>query len=427
MSSEPIARDRRATSLILLCWLAYAASYVGKLSYNANISQFEAALGISHADAGMVSTFFFFAYGAGQVVNGILCKHYPIKPLIFSALTVASCMNVLVVLVPTFAAIKFIWLVNGIAMSFLWTSLIRLLSETLDKKDIPRAVFLMGTTVASGTFVVYGLSAIFAAVGAYKITFFIAAALMMSAAAVWLLSFDRFVIPLRAARKEEKVEKAAAMPIDAAEKKAGRIKRYAFFFAVILSFAVANNFVKDGLTAWTPSMLSKLYETPGWLSILLTLLLPVLAIAGAGVALRLRRRVVSFVATCTIFFSGSALLVLAVVLLLPTGMVAVTVACFGIISCMMAGVNNVITSMIPLHMKDSFNSGRMAGIINGFCYLGSTLSTYGLGLIADNFDWIAVFYVLLAVAAAVAVFGTVFIAISYLKNRKKPQEERIIL
>ena len=53
MSSEPIARDRRATSLILLCWLAYAASYVGKLSYNANISQFEANLGISHADAGM--------------------------------------------------------------------------------------------------------------------------------------------------------------------------------------------------------------------------------------------------------------------------------------------------------------------------------------------------------------------------------------
>ena len=427
MSSVPNVRDRRATSLIFLCWMAYAASYVGKLSYNANISQFEANLGISHADAGMVSTFFFFAYGAGQVVNGILCKRYPIKPLIFSALAVASCMNVLVVLVPSFSAIKFIWLVNGIAMSFLWTSLIRLLSETLNKKDIPRAVFLMGTTVATGTFVVYGLSAIFAAADAYRTTFYIAAALMMGAAVVWLIFFDRFVTPLRAERKAEKAERTAALPTDTAERRSGRIKKVALFFAVIFSFAVANNFVKDGLTAWTPSMLSKLYATPGWLSILLTLLLPILGIAGAGVALRLRRRVVSFVATCTIFFSGSALLVLAVILLLPTGMVAVTVACFGIISCMMAGVNNVITSMIPLHMKDNFNSGRMAGIINGFCYLGSTLSTYGLGLIADHFDWIAVFYVLLAVAATVSVFGTAFISISYLKNRKKEKEERIIL
>lgn len=427
MSSETSVRDRRATGLILLCWLAYAASYVGKLSYNANISQFEANLGISHADAGMVSTFFFFAYGAGQVVNGILCKHYPIKPLIFSALAIASCMNILVVLVPSFAAIKFLWLVNGIAMSFLWTSLIRLLSETLNKRDIPRAVFLMGTTVATGTFVVYGLSAIFAAVDAYRVTFFIAAALMMAAALVWLLSFDRLVLPLRAERREEKAEMTATAPLENAEGKAGRLKKFAFFFAVILSFAVANNFVKDGLTAWTPSMLSKLYHTPGWLSILLTLLLPVLAIAGAGVALRLRERVRSFVATCTIFFGASAFLILAVILLLPTGMVAVTVGCFGIISCLMAGVNNVITSMIPLHMKDSFNSGRMAGIINGFCYLGSTLSTYGLGLIADHYDWDAVFYVLLSIAAAVAVFGMIFIVVAHFKNRAKGADERNIL
>ena len=419
MSSESSARDRRATGLIFLCWLAYAASYVGKLSYNANISQFESNLGISHAEAGMVSTFFFFAYGAGQVVNGIFCKHYPIKPLIFSALAVASCMNILVVLVPTFSAIKFIWLINGIAMSFLWTSLIRLLSETLNARDIPRAVFLMGTTEATGTFVVYGLSAIFAAIDAYRTTFFIAAALMMAAALVWLLSFDRLVTPLRAMRREEKREKEVALPITEAERRAGRLKKYAFFFAVILSFAVANNFVKDGLTAWTPSMLSKLYATPGWLSILLTLLLPVLAIAGAGVAMRLQARVKNFVATCTIFFAGSAVLVLAVILLLPTGMVAVTVACFAVISCMMAGVNNVITSMIPLHMKDEFNSGRMAGIINGFCYLGSTLSTYGLGLIADNLGWNAVFYVLLSIAAAVAVFGAVFMTIKYLHSRTK--------
>ena len=27
--------------------------------------------GVSHADAGLVSTMFFFAYGAGQIINGI--------------------------------------------------------------------------------------------------------------------------------------------------------------------------------------------------------------------------------------------------------------------------------------------------------------------------------------------------------------------
>lgn len=409
-------KDKRATRLILLCWLAYALSYVGKLSYNANISQFEADLAISHADAGMVSTFFFFAYGAGQVVNGLLCRRYPIKWVVFSALLTASAMNVLVVLVPTFAAIKFIWLMNGVAMSFLWTSLIRLLSETVSREDIPRAVFLMGTTVASGTLIVYGLSSVLAAVGAYRVTFYIAAALMTGAALVWLLAFDPLVRPLRAERLAE-AEGAAALHTAKEKRRGGAFRAFGFFLAVIACFAVSNNFLKDGLTSWTPSVLGELYNTPGWLSILLTLLLPILAVLGAGVAMRLQRAVRSFTATCAIFFGVSALLVLCVILLLPTSMIAVTVGCFGVISCLMAGVNNVITSMIPLHLKDHFSSGGLAGIINGFCYLGSTLSTYGLGLIADAHGWSAVFYVLLGIAAAVTLLGGIFLAVSHLRHR----------
>jgi OPA family glycerol-3-phosphate transporter-like MFS transporter len=77
----------------------------------------------------------------------------------------------------------------------------------------------------------------------------------------------------------------------------------------------------------------------------------------------------------------------------------------------MASANNVITSMIPLHLKDHFNSGRLAGIINGFCYLGSTVSTYGLGIIADRYQWNAVFYVLLGAAVLVTLLGIVFLLI----------------
>ena len=49
------------TLLIALCWLVYTCSYLGKLGYNANITQIEDAFAISHSSAGMVSTFFFFA------------------------------------------------------------------------------------------------------------------------------------------------------------------------------------------------------------------------------------------------------------------------------------------------------------------------------------------------------------------------------
>ena len=48
--------------------------------------------------------------------------------------------------------------------------------------------------------------------------------------------------------------------------------------------------------------------------------------------------------------------------------------------------------MIPLKMRDQVDSGRTAGLLNGFCYLGSTLSTYGLGYVAENSGWQAVLY-----------------------------------
>ncbi|MBQ9782328.1 MAG: MFS transporter, partial [Clostridia bacterium] len=76
----------KTTLLIALCWLVYTCSYLGKLGYNANITQIESVFNVSHSTAGIVSTFFFFAYGIGQVVNGIFCKKYNLKIMVFIAL-----------------------------------------------------------------------------------------------------------------------------------------------------------------------------------------------------------------------------------------------------------------------------------------------------------------------------------------------------
>ena len=62
--------------LIFLSWLLYTISYLGKVNYSANITQIVDYYQISKAEAGMVPSFFFFAYGIGQVVNGLFCKKY---------------------------------------------------------------------------------------------------------------------------------------------------------------------------------------------------------------------------------------------------------------------------------------------------------------------------------------------------------------
>ena len=400
--SKPNKRDRRSLYLIMLCWLVYTCSYIGKLSYNANINTIGEAFGVDNTTLGTVSTFFFFAYGVGQVINGMLCRRYNVKYTIFVCLAVTGVINLSIPFITDFSIVKYLWLANGVAMSFLWTLLIRLLSEQLDDEYISKAIFAMGTTVATGTFLVYGASSLFAAIASYKITFFFASSAIFISAFIWMISYNKLTVKTESGSNNGTIQRI--------EKDRSGMKAVYALIAVLAFFAVANNFVKDGLTAWTPTILSDLYSTPDWLSILLTLLLPALGICGVTIALFTYKRTKSFIGTCTCMFTVSSVLIGAVILLLSTPLLPVTVACFAIVSCVMASVNNVITSMVPLNLKEKVHSGKLAGVLNGFCYLGSTLSTYTLGAVSETkAGWLGVFYLLLGISALVTVIGLIYL------------------
>lgn len=396
-------KDKKAlgssTLLIVLCWTVYTCSYLGKLGYNANITQIEEVYSISHSTAGMVSTFFFFAYGIGQIFNGIFSRKYNIRLVVFGSLLVSGLMNILVAISENFSLVKYFWLINGAALSVLWPSLIRLLSETLDEKEIGRAVIVMGTTVATGTFFVYGLSALFVAIASWFVMFFTAGILLPLIAVIWLFVYPKLV------KAQEKQSNEMVQNTILKNK-----KNNIFWVSVCILalFAVVDNLVKDGLTTWVPMILKEIYVLPDYISILLTMILPILAIFGTSITVMLNKKIKDFVMLSAILFLLSALLIGLVILFLPTGFAVVTLGSFGIISCLMSGVNNIITSMVPLYWKDKINSGMLAGVLNGFCYLGSTLSSYGLGVIADAKGWEAVFLTLLVLC----VF-TVVVAISY--------------
>ena len=73
--SKQISNRSKVGFLIFLGWLVYSMSYLGKVNYSANITQIIDFYGISKTQAGAVPTFFFFAYGIGQIFNGIFCKN----------------------------------------------------------------------------------------------------------------------------------------------------------------------------------------------------------------------------------------------------------------------------------------------------------------------------------------------------------------
>ncbi len=397
--------------LIFLCWLVYTVSYMGRNSYSSNITRIEEFFSVKHADSGLVSTCFFVSYGIGQVVNGFLCKKYPKKYIFPVVLFVASLLNFLVVVGVPFAVYKYLWLLNGFVQSALWSSLIMTLGEYLLRENMPRAIFLMGTTAATGTLLAYGASSLFSLFASFKLSFIVASVGMSAVAIVWLTLFDKST-KLGVVEKEKTEEKANAATGKTVVASIG------ILLVFLALFAVVDNLVKDGLNTWVPTILKEQYGLSDSLSIFLSLILPVLGVFGATGALLLNKVFKDYVLLTGVLFLASLVCLGGIIFFLQTPSWVATLVLFALVVCFMHGVNNVITSMFPIYLRDQVNSGKIAGVLNGFAYVGSSISSFALGALADGRGWNAVFILLFALNGLMVVLSLAYLLIARVNKKK---------
>lgn len=364
--------------------------------------------GVSHADAGLVSTMFFFAYGAGQIINGILCRKYNARFVITFSLLVSAAINLAVFFLPSFFTLKYLWLLNGFSLSFLWAVLSTVLSRCLSDENLKKAVVIMSISTPAGTFLAYLLGALFTKVNFFNLSFLVGAAALFAIGALWFFSYGKLTSGKTYGKSGEIADKngeIATAEVLHTDENYSAEKRNAMITLVFLGvFAVINNLVKDGLSTWMPSVLKEKYALSESGSIALSLALPFLSVFGAFVATRVNDKTKNFVFTSVIFFAVSALL-MPIIIWGDLGGFVLPLCVFALIALLMTAVNSVVTTMAPMYMRNFFFSGTLAGALNGCCYLGSTISSYGLGKIADDLSWNAVFIIIFAFCIAAVVLG----------------------
>ncbi len=390
--------------LIFICWLAYTSSYFGKLSVSANINQIEEFFNVSHSQSGLVGTLLFASYGSFQIINAFLVKRYNLRIVVALGLFLSGVINLVVGLTSNFLLVTVLWFFNGIALSFLWTAIIRILAETLTKEYMAKSSVIIGTTVPVGTFIVYGLSALFVELEAFRSIFYFSGIAMPLVAILWFVFIPKITSNIP---KDAEVEtKAEMLSATKTEIKTIYLAVYTFFI-----IAVFINLIKDGLNTWAPVIFMNEYEISGSLSIILTLALPCVATFANLFAVILHKKIPDFVTQVAVMFIISGVLVGLVLFALKLKLIIITMLCFAIIFLAISSCNSVVTSVFPLFMKARVNSGKIAGLTNGFCYLGSALSSYVLGAIAETFSWNVVFYVILGVCVLVAIIWFVYLAV----------------
>ena len=421
MNAKQLTLKRKQQILIVIACLVYSFAYTGRYSYNANIAPIMAFYNVTRAEAGLTGTFFFFAYGAGQLIHAIFCRFYPRKYIIPGVLGVSAILNIAVFCGVPFGAIKYLWLLNGICQSVLWPTLVLVLSDTMDSVMMKRAVFAMSLTVVIGTVISYGGSAIFNLFDLFRGAFLLGAVLMVAIGIAWLIGYDTLTLE-NAGLAEAHAASSEATTAGGGSRKRAANGALIGLFAVCGLFMAVDNFVKDGLNTWTPVILKERFGVGDSLSIVLTVALPFCGVFGAILALRMNRKIKDFRA-----LSGSLLLLLSVcicgiLLSMKLESMVLTVAFLGVVSCFAHGINSIMTSIMPFAMRDKVNPGFLAGLMNSAGYVGSTASAYGLGVIADRTDWNTVMYILLFASVGVTLLAWGTVLLGHLRKRRTGQK-----
>jgi OPA family glycerol-3-phosphate transporter-like MFS transporter len=262
--------------------------------------------------------------------------------------------------------------------------------------------------------IIYGLSSIFVAFDKFKLSFYTAGIVVIVVAFIWLFLYDRAVTASKLEKYDEEHEEETETVATEQQTQKTAERKLLFTSVYVLCFcAIGVNLIKDGLTTWVPSILKDEFSMSDSLSILLTLFLPVLAVFGNACALKMHKLIPDYVNHCVSVFCVIAVLIGVIIGSLTYEMVAFMLIGLVIVNFLASSLNSLITSIFPLFMRGKVNSGLFAGILNGFCYLGSTISSYGLGAIADNFGWTAVFWTLIGFCVLTFVVWGVY---TYLKR-----------
>ena len=377
-----IENPKYISRLFYLCWIVYVAAYLGRLNYSAAMTEIISEGYIAMEQAGLVLTGFFVAYGVGMLISGIIGDKVSAKNMLLVGFVVSIGSNILMGLYTYPRAMFFIWCVNGLAQSMMWPPIVKLISVYLSRMQSTKAMVNMSTTVAAGTLLTYAVTAGIIAVFPWQVVFFAAAAVMAIAAVLWYWGIN--IIEKHVEEHGNPSQKSA----DAMGRSGQSFLALMWASGLILAgFAVVmQGMLRDGITSWTPVLIDAQFNLGSSLSVLITGLVPLVSILVVYGAYFLNRKTKNEILTAACLFGVSALFL---VILAAGGInnIFVMVTALVMATAVMHGTNAMFISLVPLYFARMGKSSTVTGTMNSFTYLGSGISSFGIGIITVGHGW----------------------------------------
>ena len=328
--------------------------------------------GFDKGQAGIIGTGFFFAYGAGQFVNGFLGDRISVKKMVFSGLFFSGLCNLLMAAGNGIGFMTAVWCVNGLVQSMIWSPMLRLVSEHCQDENRQKVCAALNSSVPAGTMAAYGITAVMLMYAGWRNVFLMAGGYLLAVSFVWLCGMRQVEKePIRPAEKRFRKQRTKG------RKEPDTVK----LFVCLLVVLFMQGAWKDSVTVWVSVYIRETYGVSAVLAIAGTIIIPLCNLSGVFFASKAGSGRMDEVKASGVFFAVCTAALAVLWGISGTGM-PVSFGMLALSTTAMMAVNTLLIVALPSWYGAVGRTSSVSGLLNSAVYAGGALSTYGIGWLA---------------------------------------------
>lgn len=394
--------------LFLLCAATYIIGLFGRLSYSAVMVDLISSGSMDKTQAGLVGTALFIVYGVCQIFSGLIGDHISPKKLVFTGVLGSAVINLGMGLTGTYGVMVVLWSLNGVFQSLIWSPVARIFAEQLPPDQRKRACSNAAATYPLATVLTYLLASVMLAFLGWRSVFLISGIVMVAAAAFWFVRMSWFERTIAEHGEMETIE----LHHQANSKQKDGLIHLMIVSGILLASisSMTHGMLRDGIQTWLPSLMTENFHFGTSASVALDIILPLVNISGVFITKAIAKNHIKNELKGSAGFFAVTIMALSLLGFVCDSSAVASLLLLTVASTCMVGANIMLVNLMPIHFGAIGRASSVTGILNCAAYVGSALSSFGIGAVADSFGWTSAIWVwvafsLLALLAALSGSG----------------------
>lgn len=391
---------KKSKLVVVALWFVYAASYFIRTCYAASIAPIVNEGVFSKGEVGLIGTAFFICYGIGQLISGLIGDRInPFIMIIFGSVTGAlSCFAM--ALVDSLAFMLIIWAANGFFQSMLWSPILRVFSETIDSSLRSKAILNIALSLPVGTVCAYLVSTIVIKFYDWQ-TIFVCGGVCIFVASAFVIGIVVYTKKYITEVKIHNTDKNNKLNCDKAKTSFLSLAMLSGLFIIIIP-SFLHGMMRDGITNWVPTMITETYGVSASFSVFLTIVLPVFNAFGAYAIVPIYKKFGKNEMKTAGFTGIVAIVPMLMLLLMGKLPLYIVIILLAVTTSIMYALNYLIISLVPIRFAECSRTSTVSGILNSAAHIGSAISSYGFGAVAEHSGWNTV--IIIWIVSAILIF-----------------------